>query len=219
MALQAFISSPTAKSMPFFRQDSFNHLRYLESSWTKGKRSKRPRTFDDHPPTDEEEYLALCLMFLAHGGSHDSSIHPPQKIKQYKCTVCNKGFGSYQALGGHKASHRRNGDVEPATVTTTTLNSHECSICHKCFPTGQALGGHKRCHYDGIIAGGHVSTGNNSSLGMGSNHSQRGFDLNLPEYMPEFVDDEVEGPHPVKRSRLFAPAKLSGHRRPIVFTI
>lgn len=219
MALQA-LNSPTAKPMPFLRQDSFNRLRYVES-WTKGKRSKRLRT-SDHPPTEDEEYLALCLMLLARGGSH--SIDPPQK-KQYKCSVCNKGFGSYQALGGHKASHRKNavggGDVEQSTVTTTTSNtstasggsgrSHECSICHKCFPTGQALGGHKRCHYDGIVAGGHVSSGVTSSWGLGSNHSQRGFDLNLPalpEYMPGFADDEVESPHPAKRSRLFAPAKL-----------
>ncbi|XP_076906658.1 zinc finger protein AZF3-like [Bidens hawaiensis] len=211
MALEA-LNSPTAPSTPFFRRDSFNHTRYLDS-WTKGKRSKRQRT--DRAPT-EEEYLALCLMLLARGGASESGTNSTTVIADsrlvYKCNVCNKGFASYQALGGHKASHRKNntsgGDVEQSLVvaTTSTTNtsgkSHECSICHKCFPTGQALGGHKRCHYDGTGGGGHVSTGGTNSSSHSHSHSQRGFDLNLPA-LPEnmFADDEVESPHPAKRSR------------------
>ncbi|XP_076889662.1 zinc finger protein ZAT6-like [Bidens hawaiensis] len=205
MALEA-LNSPTASSTPFFRQDSFDHTRYLDS-WTKGKRSKRQRT--DRAPT-EEEYLALCLMLLARGGARESDTNSTTLIADsrlvYKCSVCNKGFGSYQALGGHKASHRKNntsgGDVEQSLVVATTSTSgksHECSICHKRFPTGQALGGHKRCHYDGTVGGGHVSNGGTNS----SSQSQRGFfDLNLPA-LPEnmFADDEVESPHPAKKSR------------------
>lgn len=228
MALQA-LNSPTTTPTPSF----LNH-RYLES-WTKGKRSKRPRSMDNsnnnHPvntPT-EEEYLALCLIMLARGGSSSSFTPPPPPPSTsssdskliYKCSVCDKAFGSYQALGGHKASHRKHSgssaaEEQSTSSTTAPTNSagsriHECSICHKCFPTGQALGGHKRCHYEGAAANGGVSSGLTSSEGVGSTNSHRGFDLNLPA-LPEFWsglgEDEVESPHPAKKSRLSPPAKL-----------
>ncbi|MQL41287.1 C2H2-type zinc finger protein, partial [Escherichia coli] len=144
----------------------------------------------------------------------------PSKLS-YKCSVCNKAFSSYQALGGHKASHRKlagGGSEDHSTssaVTTGSANaasngggrSHECSICHKSFPTGQALGGHKRCHYDG----GAGSSAVTASEGVGSTHTvshshNRDFDLNLPAF-PDlstklFVEDEVSSPLPVKKPRL-----------------
>ncbi|XP_076892977.1 zinc finger protein ZAT10-like isoform X2 [Bidens hawaiensis] len=191
MAVEA-LNSPTTATTPLFRQDSGNHLKYLDS-WTKGKRSRRPRT--------EEEYLAFCLMLLSRGHQPAAAV--------FKCTVCDKSFGSYQALGGHKASHRKNIPVEfelPTTSSTSgTGRNHECSICHRCFPTGQALGGHKRRHYDGVI-GGRAASGITTSEGVGSTNSQRGFDLNLPA-MPGFADDEVESPHPAKKARTFPAVK------------
>lgn len=226
MALEA-LNSPTTTPTPSF----LNH-RYQES-WTKGKRSKRPRSMDNsnnnpvvHTPT-EEEYLALCLIMLARGGGSSSSFTPPPPSASssdskliYKCSVCHKAFGSYQALGGHKASHRKHSgsaaEEQSTSSTTAPTNSagriHECSICHKCFPTGQALGGHKRCHYEGAVPNGGVSSGLTSSEGVGSTNSHRGFDLNLPA-LPDQIwsglgEDEVESPHPAKKSRLSPLAKL-----------
>ncbi|XP_047952117.1 zinc finger protein ZAT10-like [Salvia hispanica] len=224
MALEA-LSSPTAAA-PSFDFESAASL-----PWSKGKRSKRPRT---HDPT-EEEYLALCLIMLARGGPTSTSTStappPPQKRAPlsppdaskliYKCSVCNKAFGSYQALGGHKASHRKlsggGGDHDHSASAVAAPSgggrTHECSICHRSFPTGQALGGHKRRHYDGGAASG--NGGVTSSEGAGSTGSLRNFDLNLPA-MPELwmgfgagADEEVESPHPFKKSRLsLPPAKL-----------
>ncbi|CAN4112110.1 unnamed protein product [Withania somnifera] len=224
MALEA-LKSPTAEPPRFEDIDDAHNL----DSWAKGKRSKRPRI--GTPPT-EEEYLALCLIMLARSGtgssasgtSHVAAIHqqpekktadlqPPTEVvlyqekreKSYKCTVCDKAFSSYQALGGHKASHRKitataSDDNNPSTSTSTSsavnisaLNpsgrSHVCSICHKAFPTGQALGGHKRRHYEGKLGGNNRDNGGvgvhsgsvvTTSDGGASTHIPRDFDLNMP---------------------------------------
>jgi hypothetical protein len=249
MALEA-LNSPTAAA-PSFHFDDAN-LHCLDT-WTKRKRSKRQR-FESAPT--EEEYLALCLIMLARGGGsttatatatsqrYNSPIRnlapevaagTPAKLV-YKCSVCDKGFSSYQALGGHKASHRKlaaaaSGDDQSASSTTSTTVTashsgsgkvHECSICHKSFPTGQALGGHKRCHYEGGSGG--VSSVVTTSEGVGSTHTHTHshshnnnhlhFDLNLPA-LPEFPpkifisgEDEVESPHPAKKPRLLMPPKI-----------
>ncbi|PKU79715.1 zinc finger protein 1 [Dendrobium catenatum] len=160
-------------------------------------------------PPSEEENLALCLLMLS------GSQSPPQ-ILSHKCSLCGKSFPSYQALGGHKTSHRKS---TPATATEDRPSAgspsasamsgggrvHQCSICQKTFPTGQALGGHKRCHYDGTIG---------SAAGSG----HRGFDLNLPP-VPEIglelggrcnwiseEEAEVQSPISVKKPRFFLAA-------------
>ncbi|KFK27201.1 hypothetical protein AALP_AA8G348500 [Arabis alpina] len=100
--------------------------------------------------------------------------------EKHVCVTCNKSFTSYQALGGHRASHNKvkilenhqaaRANVEALLLGTeattiglasaqgsnTSLSSsnngdHICNICHKSFPTGQALGGHKRCHWSGPV--------------------------------------------------------------------
>ncbi|XP_019152990.1 PREDICTED: zinc finger protein ZAT10-like [Ipomoea nil] len=231
MATLEALNSPTAASAPA--------IQYLDQSWVKGKRTKRARGVEYQPT--EEEYLALCLIMLARGGAGGgapveerlpTAAAAGQVSEQkllYKCSVCDKAFGSFQALGGHKASHRKHaapgggGGDDRSTTSTTTGNSsangggsgrvHECSICHKCFPTGQALGGHKRRHYEGgnvrIAAARSNSVGVASSDCVGStNSSHRDFDLNLPalpEFSPGFAEDEVESPHPAKKARLSIP--------------
>ncbi|EPS65753.1 hypothetical protein M569_09025, partial [Genlisea aurea] len=215
MALQA-LKSPTGHA-PALNFDAAAGLRYLES-WTKGKRSKRQR----NEPT-EEEYLALCLIMLARSTppptfSHNPTPSPaivprPDDAKLlYKCPVCGKAFSSYQAMGGHKASHRKvvAGDDNPVPSSTTTTyaagvtgKTHRCSVCHKCFPTGQALGGHKRRHYEGNAAAASFTVTSSEST-----VTHRDFDLNLPA-LPEFNgDDEVSSPHPAKRSRFLLPTKM-----------
>ncbi|KAK8529835.1 hypothetical protein V6N13_102731 [Hibiscus sabdariffa] len=221
MALEA-LNSPPMAATPFTtaKYEEIIHRRddndYVES-WKKGKRSKRQRESSPPPLTTEEEYLALCLIMLARGntnrnGSDDDSSEARAATSamklSYKCSVCDKAFPSYQALGGHKASHRKP-STDGVAANNRSITScgrdaggngraHKCSICHRTFPTGQALGGHKRCHYEGGN-----NNHNNSSNKSGSSVSLSGvtvsdggaltqthradfgFDLNLPA-LPEF---------------------------------
>ncbi|KAK4781812.1 hypothetical protein SAY86_015914 [Trapa natans] len=262
MALEA-LKSATTSDPPFkFMEDATASTSHcpLAAPLTKRKRSRMSL---NHGPPTEEEYLALCLVMLARGGrggldrasvvTGTSSPPPPLSPIDggensvgvgveandivYKCSVCGKAFPSYQALGGHKASHRKLSvaRTDEQSTSTATISSagnaasvsgrvHECSICHKTFPTGQALGGHKRCHYEGnvpkttgtvatttaAVAAASVSVGSTVTAG----HSHRDFDLNipaLPEFTPKFHvsgEDEVESPHPLKKARLSISLKL-----------
>ncbi|KAJ4791522.1 Zinc finger family protein [Rhynchospora pubera] len=148
---------------------------------SKGKRSKRQRS----AATSEAEQGALDLMLLSRDGSgsrsdSESDSQPLDGAKQsYQCSVCGKSFGSYQALGGHKTSHRKpvlGDDAAPGSASSAAgvdrVKVHQCSICLRTFPSGQALGGHKRLHYEGGAAA----------------KSKFEFDLNMP---PPEADAEI----------------------------
>ncbi|KAL1553431.1 zinc finger protein ZAT9-like [Salvia divinorum] len=72
---------------------------------------------------------------------------------KFRCSICKKDFQSYQALGGHRASHKKfkgccapRSSLETEDSHSPKSKEHECPICFKVFPSGQALGGHKRSH-------------------------------------------------------------------------
>ncbi|GMI68778.1 salt tolerance zinc finger [Hibiscus trionum] len=210
MALETLNSPTSAPPLLHLHHEDMVDLHCVEP-WTKRKRTKRSRI--ENPPT-EEEYLALCLLMLAQGTTATTGNNPSpaskSSLNHYKCKVCDKAFPTYQALGGHKSSHRKHAvgaDEHPSTTAApedkfsasgaviATLNSqgsktHTCTICYKTFSSGQALGGHKRRHYD---AGTGSSSNNNSgSDGVkSSSKSQRDFDLNLPAGPEETSIDDV----------------------------
>ncbi|GMI87090.1 hypothetical protein like AT2G28710 [Hibiscus trionum] len=95
--------------------------------------------------------LANCLMLLSQGGNnHDQhAMNNPSRV--FECKTCNRQFASFQALGGHRASHKKPKLIDGDSRLTenqqpTKPKTHECSICGLEFTIGQALGGHMRRH-------------------------------------------------------------------------
>ncbi|XP_020167239.1 zinc finger protein 36 [Aegilops tauschii subsp. strangulata] len=185
------------------------------------------------PALNKDDYLAICLAALAKSGQQAQMMEgqarawrpapaPAQELR-FSCAVCGKAFASYQALGGHKSSHRKPpptgercvvaqasaGAGSEASAAASSGGSsggpHQCTVCGRGFATGQALGGHKRCHYwDGTSVSMSVSV----SVSASSSAVLRNFDLNLLP-MPENAglkrwaeEEEVQSPLPAKKLRL-----------------
>ncbi|KAL6647949.1 hypothetical protein ACP70R_012173 [Stipagrostis hirtigluma subsp. patula] len=166
------------------------------------------------PALKKEDYLAICLAALAGTRKVAAALGqevlpayappPAQQELRFRCAVCGKAFASYQALGGHKSSHRKppTGEQYAAAVAATAQAAasadddsvaeaaassgagtaasggrpHRCTICRRSFATGQALGGHKRCHYwDGTSVSVSLSASGTGSSAV----TVRNFDLNL----------------------------------------
>ncbi|CAF2164984.1 zinc finger protein ZAT5 [Brassica rapa] len=89
--------------------------------------------------TEEEEDMAICLIMLARGAAPSpplpdlkNSTKTDKNLYQknssfyvYECKTCNRTFPSFQALGGHRASHKkpRASIDEKAKVPLTQLKS------------------------------------------------------------------------------------------------
>ncbi|KAF8664303.1 hypothetical protein HU200_054851 [Digitaria exilis] len=208
-------------------------------SWARGGRRSKRRAGSPSASSggsgggaelSEEEYLAHSLLMLSRGvrGEFEdggaksvaaSAMAAAAKASQgYECSVCGKVYASYQALGGHKTSHRKpptppRAPTRPAGDEAAAAEEkvHQCSLCLRTFPSGQALGGHKRLHYEGGAA---VADGvkdaakatTKASAAQQASSVLRDFDLNLPAAAAAVtvdVEDAAEGALPeAKRARM-----------------
>lgn len=113
---------------------------------------KRERE-SDHDNTNTIT-MAKYLMYLSGGGQQFDQVNYSSNFNNrvFECKTCNRQFSSFQALGGHRASHKKSRLMEMNSVddggicTTTKAKTHGCSICGLEFSIGQALGGHMRRH-------------------------------------------------------------------------
>ncbi|XP_012837962.1 PREDICTED: zinc finger protein ZAT5-like [Erythranthe guttata] len=164
--------------------------------------------------------MANCLILLAQGGGGGgtegkfSSRRFPEMtaataaegkvgVYVYECKTCSRTFPSFQALGGHRASHKKpkpsaaaadvdrkrppppaaapidqTAEYAPAAPSTQFPKTHECSICGSEFASGQALGGHMRRHRSAA-----TNTNTTSSDIIDAGEKTRNMlelDLNLP---------------------------------------
>ncbi|KAJ8636894.1 hypothetical protein MRB53_011161 [Persea americana] len=110
---------------------------------------KRLREEDDSLKT------ANYLMLLSRGHSDGGKqVAPVAQLSDrvFECKTCNRQFSSFQALGGHRASHKRPRTIDDHCKESSPVKPkvHECSICGSEFAIGQALGGHMRRHRNTI---------------------------------------------------------------------
>ncbi|CAN7095533.1 unnamed protein product, partial [Brassica rapa subsp. narinosa] len=151
--------------------------------------------------TTTEEDLAFCLMMLSRDKWKKNKVGSKEVVEEieteasegykisrattttkgrYTCETCGKVFKSYQALGGHRASHKKNRVTNKTeqteygnVVVAPEKRIHECPICLRVFASGQALGGHKRSHGIGNFSVNHQVHGTVSV-------KEKMIDLNLP---------------------------------------
>ncbi|KAM3384587.1 hypothetical protein ACQJBY_008935 [Aegilops geniculata] len=189
-------------------------------SWARGgRRSRRRRGSGSLRSVDnvesEEEYIALSLLMLARGEVEDGGGGgvkgmgtAPTKAQGYECSVCGKIYASYQALGGHKKSHRKRptpptasaGGDEVSDGAPAEAKVHQCSLCHRTFLSGPALGGHKRLHYEGGVVADGVGKDKEAAKAKAASLLMD-FDQNLPASVVAGYEDESP-PRDAKRLRL-----------------
>uniref|UniRef100_A0ACD5V3U4 Uncharacterized protein n=1 Tax=Avena sativa TaxID=4498 RepID=A0ACD5V3U4_AVESA len=118
-----------------------------------------------------------------------------QKRTEFQCPACKKVFRSYQALGGHRASHVRGGrggccaplpppppthlqplaECDGGGAEESPKPAHVCPYCFRVFASGKALGGHKRsqlCSAAAVVAASGAAAAAIKGLDL--------IDLNLP---------------------------------------
>ncbi|KAK1429461.1 hypothetical protein QVD17_11670 [Tagetes erecta] len=168
----------------------------------------------DDVNTDQD--IAYCLMLLAHG--HHNKALPPQS-HVYECKTCDRGFTSFQALGGHRAGHNKppKGVHEPCGPSNSIVKGykvHECSICGSVFTSGQALGGHMRRHRSMTMSTTATTCNTSNEHRESKKHKIiLPLDLNLPAPMEDDLIKEADNSFgPNNQIILFsAPALVDCH--------
>ncbi|KAF9613120.1 hypothetical protein IFM89_005599 [Coptis chinensis] len=98
--VEALVSSPDFDDEDGTRRGCGN--------WSKGKRTRRVQVddLDTLRPYSEEEDLANCLVMLSNAQT-DPFLAKGVAKGLFECKACKKVFTSHQALGGHRASHKK----------------------------------------------------------------------------------------------------------------
>ncbi|XP_042504342.1 zinc finger protein ZAT9-like [Macadamia integrifolia] len=146
----------------------------------------------------EEDEEAEAEKSMEESDDSEELKFPTRTRGKYQCGTCKKVFKSYQALGGHRASHKKikggtpfsscaartheaESELGNAGASNVDRRIHECPVCFRVFGSGQALGGHKRSHLSGSVTA--INT-----VKFGDNL----IDLNLPAPIDDDDMSQVE---------------------------
>lgn len=155
------------------KPETSDHFARSGSRESKTKKLDFQSAMEDSEEVDKEQGKKNYKLLGSELNSNP--LKSSQRRYKFECTSCNKIFHSYQALGGHRASHKKiardcfvpidetsENTIKPGSSHShheaiagsdlhedAELNKskdHECSICLKSFPSGQTMDGHKRSH-------------------------------------------------------------------------
>ncbi|XP_031269695.1 zinc finger protein ZAT9-like [Pistacia vera] len=156
---------------------------------------------------DEEEENEEAEKSMEETDESDEFKSSKQRSRgKYKCETCKKVFKSYQALGGHRASHKKikfyspiqepELDQENAGTSTPVpmleKKIHECPVCFRVFSSGQALGGHKRTHVTGLVTTTPPPTTSSTPARSSTKLGENLIDLNLPAPIDDDDISQIE---------------------------
>ncbi|XP_073128002.1 zinc finger protein ZAT5-like [Henckelia pumila] len=112
----------TIHAPSFLIEDNTSNHQYLSPDYSDEEEEEEDDD-EEESTTTEEEDTARCLILLANGhfsptkhprGGHQYHHQIPTSNKMitnkgtmYACKTCDRVFSSFQALGGHRASHKK----------------------------------------------------------------------------------------------------------------
>ncbi|CAG7883425.1 unnamed protein product [Brassica rapa] len=112
---------------------------------------------DDDDREDKDKYVASNVRVLTEDIDENEDEDDEDETylvekenqckKKFTCDICGKVLHSYQALGGHRTSHRTKRLKICDKNGQAMVRHYKCEICGRVFGSGQALGGHKKVHY------------------------------------------------------------------------
>uniref|UniRef100_A0A2C9UIP4 C2H2-type domain-containing protein n=1 Tax=Manihot esculenta TaxID=3983 RepID=A0A2C9UIP4_MANES len=184
--------------LPFMSKTNLAALQDDESETESSRNPTRRRSKRSRKPVEKvaeskevEEYMEEEAEAEDEDEDDYESIGEIQRRSKnkmkHKCETCQRSFRSYQALGGHKASHKKikinlrdneyeeeegsgSGGIDSKNgVLGVKPRIFKCPFCDKVFESGQALGGHKKVHFS-YLGNAKISVKSSDNL----------LDLNLP---------------------------------------
>ncbi|GAU50819.1 hypothetical protein TSUD_410880 [Trifolium subterraneum] len=126
------LAMPAASNNSYNEGTSFNDNMYNNDN-SRGIEFVKIESHNRSEEEKEEEDMANCLILLAQGHNrrhdhqnqeHVSNHHdynnnkPSSNFYVYECKTCNRCFPSFQALGGHRASHSKPNKVNCNNIVT-----------------------------------------------------------------------------------------------------